>query len=92
MIAAPTLELQFDQQTMPLLSQMMVSQTRQLMDNALGFRRWTQDRLVGQAPDDQTLTRYETIGKWTLRWLRMAHVTISDPEFPTNPCCRNWNC
>jgi hypothetical protein len=88
MIAAQPLEQKNDPPTMPLLSQMMVSQTRQLMDNALGFRRWTHDYLVVKEPDPQTLVQYETLGKWTLRLLRMAHVSISDPEFPDKTLLR----
>ena len=45
-------------------------------------RRWTYERLLGKEPDARSLAEYETIGKWTLRCLRMAHVTVSDPEFP----------
>jgi len=73
---------------MPLLSQMMVSQTRELMDNAIGFRRWTHEHLVGREADPQTLIQYETVGKWTMRLLRMAQVSISDPEFPDKSLLR----
>ena len=88
MIIGRTLEQNFDLPSMPLLSQMMVSQTRQLMDNAIGVRRWTHENLIGKDPDPQTLVQYETVGKWTLRLLRMMHVSISDPEFPDKSLLR----
>ena len=82
MIAIGSLEEDVYQPSMPWLSEMMVSQTRQLMDQAIGFRRWTHHHLLVRPPDGPTLVQYETVGKWTLRLLRMAQVSISDPEFP----------
>ena len=82
MTGTQPVEQTYDLPTMPLLSQMMVAQTRQLMDQAIGFRRWTQEQLVSRAPAQPAFVQYETMGKWTLRLLRMAHVSISDPEFP----------
>lgn len=82
MTVAEPLEHAFNPPTMPMLSQMMVGQTRQLMDNAIRFRRWTHDQLIGKEPAPQTQAQYETIGKWNLRLLRMAHVSLGDPEFP----------
>jgi hypothetical protein len=70
MIASGPLEQDIYQPTMPWLSEMMVSQTRELMDQAIGFRRWTHNHLLVRPPDGATLVQYETVGKWTLRRLR----------------------
>jgi len=82
MLAAESIAEFSEKPTLPGIVGMFVEQTREIVDAANGFRRWTRENLMLREPDAALLKQHDQVCKWLIRLLRWEQLAFTEPDFP----------
>jgi hypothetical protein len=82
MVAAESIAEFSERPTLPAVTQLLTTQTREIVASANGFRQWTREHLMIREPSLTDVKQHDQVCKWFIRLLRWVQLALTEPDFP----------